>query len=170
MKRRSTSTTTVLALASLTTTPCSTRFGMSALLFLLGAGRGPLLGLVRLIRGGLCRFLFSLLGRGLFGAGLGRRFGGLRRRPGLRQGDRLRTAFAKHGQDTGDVVAHDPEARGILELAARPLKAQIDLLLLQLDELIGQLVHRVIAKFGNFRHGLISPHAVSRATKRVAIG
>jgi hypothetical protein len=45
-----------------------------------------------------------------------------------------------HRLDAGDVAADLAHARGVLELARRPLEAQVELLLLQLDELVVELV------------------------------
>src|ERR1041385_4413599 len=97
VKRRSTRTTTVLSCLSLTTTPCSVRFGISNLLSLrlrLGA---------RLrLRGGLRLGGFRLLS--------GRRFGAA---CGLRLGRRFRLACAllpRDGLHARDVTPDDAHA------------------------------------------------------------
>src|SRR5215469_14565082 len=140
MKRRSTSTTTVLAFASLTTTPCRTRFGMVQILFTFGRlltpdsfGRAPENSLAR---------GFWFFRRGRFG----------RHRPCY---DR---ALAEHRHDPRDVMAHAAKPRGIFQLAARALKAQIELLLLQARQLVTKLVVGLVAKIGNFGHRR-SPYA-----------
>src|SRR5262245_53701526 len=47
-----------------------------------------------------------------------------------------------HRLDAGDVAAHLAHARGVLELPRGALEAQVELLLLQLDQLIVELVRR----------------------------
>jgi hypothetical protein len=42
--------------------------------------------------------------------------------------------------DPGNVAAHLADARGLLQLPGRPLEAQVELLFLEIEELIGQLV------------------------------
>src|SRR6267142_715281 len=160
MKRRSTWTTTVLAFASLTTTPCSTRFGIAPYLLCLLRAAGALgrfsCRTFGAIGGGLhlnfvlglclwlCLYLWLCrrfgLDRGRFGLryrrlGLRRarllRFFGRGRRAGLRQSEmRPDTALTQHGHDAGDVAPHHADTRGVFQLAAGPLKAQVELLLL----------------------------------------
>src|SRR5687768_12905706 len=124
MKRRSTSTTTVLAFLSLTTTPCSTRFGMSALLFL---GLGAALRRCLRLCGRRCRLGLRLLCR-------------LRR-----GGDLASRLLPEHGLDARDVAAYDPGPMGLFQLTARLLEAQVELLLLQLGQLVAQLVRALVA-------------------------
>src|SRR3982751_4285290 len=101
VKRRSTRTMMVLSCLSLTTVPCSIRFGIN---------------------------LSSLL-----------RFG--------------RALLSGDGFYARDVAAHFAHAAGVLELTCRPLEAQVELLLLELHQLVGELVraHRPgIAGFHRF--------------------
>jgi hypothetical protein len=49
---------------------------------------------------------------------------------------------AQDGLDARDVAAHLFHAVGLLQLARRGLEAQVELLLLQLEQLIGKLVGR----------------------------
>src|SRR5262245_2365645 len=107
VKRRSTRTTTVLSCLSLTTTPCSMRFGISRLLRLGFRACGAF---------GPCCFVLTR-GRRLAGA--------LLRRDGL---------------DPRDVAANLPHPRGVLELACRPLEAQVEPLLLKLESLVVELI------------------------------
>ena len=44
------------------------------------------------------------------------------------------------GHDAGDITAHDAHTRGVLQLPARLLKAQIELLLLELERLVVELI------------------------------
>src|SRR5512134_2713374 len=67
--------------------------------------------------------------------------------------------------DPGDVAPDLPHARCVLELARRRLKAQIELLLLQLEQLVAALIGRHGADLVRL-HGLTS----IRATTRVLIG
>src|SRR6185312_1788107 len=133
VKRRSTRTTTVFSCLSLTTTPCSVRFGISNLLFL------------RFRLGARLRLRGSLW----FGSpGLLR---GCRRSLGLRRGLRRTDALLRRNRlHTRDVAADDPHASRVLELTGGPLKAQIELLLLQLEYLVIELVDRHRSYVGNF--------------------
>src|ERR1700722_14789140 len=92
VKRRSTFTTTVLAFLSLTTTPWSTRFGISRSFY---------------------------------------------------PSDSLAAPLAQNRFDTGNFPAQHPHAAGVLKLSIRPLKAQVELLLLELRDLVAQLVGRL---------------------------
>src|ERR1700741_3932071 len=148
MKRRSTSTTTVLAFLSLTPTPCSTRFGIVLFLF------RPLLG------GRFCflgRRLLFLLRR--FGFGFGR----LRRRP-LRRHLRMARPFTQDRLDARDVLAHVAHAVGLFQLAAGALEAQVELLLLQRGQLVFQLVAALIAEVGGCGHAFVLTTPAARRT------
>src|SRR6185295_18691784 len=98
VKRRSTRTMTVLSCLSLTTVPCSIRFGISI-------------------------SSLHLFGRALL------------------RGD---------GLDPCDVAAHFAHAAGILQLARGPLEAQVELFLLELHQLVGELVWRHRARVTGF--------------------
>src|SRR5688572_17005293 len=100
MTRRSTRTTTVLSLASLTTVPFNTR-----------------LGIVSLVPSGL--------------------------------------AGVQDGLDARDVAAHLAHPRRVLQLPARPLEAQVERLLLQLEQLGLEFVRRLAAQL--FRPHLRPP-------------
>src|SRR5579862_1594007 len=100
VNRRSTFTTTVLVFLSLTTTPCSTRFGIRSSFFLSAS-------------------LAALLRQNRF--------------------------YARNGP------ADFTHAICLLELSVRALKAKIERLLLQLDELVTQFVCRLGAKIIGLR-------------------
>src|SRR3954447_9406199 len=71
-----------------------------------------------------------------------------------------------------DVAPDDAHPRGVLELAGRPLEAQIELLLLQLQKLVLERIraHALqIAETVVGFHGLF-PQSGRRWTKRVRIG
>src|SRR5512144_1070797 len=118
VKRRSTRTTTVLSCLSLTTTPCSVRFG------------------IRLLRLGF------------------------RTRGALLRRDRL---------DTRDVAPDLPDPRGVLELPRRALKAQIEALLLEFQDLVVELVDGHGPKITRL-HDRSSTYSAMRSKKRVLIG
>src|SRR5687768_12647739 len=54
--------------------------------------------------------------------------------------DRSARALGLQRLDAGDLAADFLDPRGALELVGRGLEAQVELLALQLDELVGQLV------------------------------
>src|SRR5579872_2821524 len=117
MKRRSTFTTTVLAFASLTTTPCRTRFGMVQILFTFGRLLAP---------DPICRAPDDALARGFwFFCRLS--FGWRRRGRGC--------PLAEHRHDAGDVAANAAKPRGVFQLTACPLEAQIELFFFQARQL-----------------------------------
>src|SRR5271170_7052201 len=60
--------------------------------------------------------------------------------------------FGQNGLDARDIAAHHPHPRGVLQLAAGPLEAQVELLLLERVELIGQLV-RCLQPYVSGLHG-----------------
>src|SRR5579872_3058098 len=64
-----------------------------------------------------------------------------------------RGLLGQDGLDARDVAPDDADARGVLELTARALEAQVELLLLQLGELTRQLVVGLQAHIAGF-HGL----------------
>src|SRR5271165_3473117 len=76
------------------------------------------------------------------------------------------------GFDARNVATDDAHARGVLELSARLLETQVEPLLPQLEDLVGELVFRHHAQVGNaaglLHHG--SPYSAMRWTKRVLIG
>src|ERR1700727_3470398 len=45
-----------------------------------------------------------------------------------------------YGHDAGDITAHDAHPRSVLQLPARLLKAQVELLLLELERLVVELI------------------------------
>src|SRR5215470_4473451 len=116
VKRRSTRTTTVLFCLSLTTVPCSIRFGILASLLRLWLRRALLLR------------------------------------------DRL---------DARDVASDRTHARCIFELSGRPLEAEIELLLLELEHLVVELIDSHRPKIFRLRH---RHYSAIRSTKRVLIG
>src|SRR6185437_3666865 len=59
-----------------------------------------------------------------------------------------------HRLDAGDVAAHRAHARGVLQLPGRPLEAQVELLLLEAGQLLGELV-------GSHRPSLLRFHLCS---------
>src|SRR5882724_4257737 len=64
----------------------------------------------------------------------------------------LRLLGPQVGLDARDVLAHLIHAVGLLDLAGRLLEAQVELLLLQGDELVGQLVGREPANVCDLHH------------------
>src|SRR6476661_9760200 len=135
-KRRSTRTTTVLSCLSLTTTPWSVRFGILNPLFLrlrLGA---------RLrLRSGLRLGGFGLFCRPRRSIGLWSRLG---------RSDALLCRDRFHPRD---IAPDDAHARGILELSRGTLKAQIELLFLELEDFVIKLIERHCSCVGGF-HGV----------------
>src|SRR5215472_4050507 len=118
----------VLSCLSLTTTPCSVRFGISILL----------LGL---------RALGAL---GFGGCGRGRRTG---RSGALLGRDRL---------DAGDVATDLTHPRGILELSGRTLKAQIELLFLELEHLVIELIDGHVSQIIGFHDRSLAGYSAMR--------
>src|SRR5918999_2358767 len=140
VKRRSTRTTTVFCCLSLTTTPWSIRFGI-------------LFPLLRLRFRGLlrprCRRTFRLrcCCRLLF------RFGGALR-------GRLALALLpRDGLDAGDIAPDHAHPRGILELTRGALKAQVELLLLQLQHLVVELIDGHRSGVGSFHMRCLLPYS-----------
>src|SRR5579872_2049832 len=82
----------------------------------------------------------------------------------------LTPPFAEHGLDAGDVAPHLPHPRGVFELSARALEAQVENLLAHRFDLLGQLVVGAGADIGSLHplHGAGS--SPGRTIKRVAIG
>src|SRR5262245_20825007 len=151
-KRRSTRTIMVLSCLSLTTTPWSVRFGISNPLFL------------RLCLGARLR-----LRSGLWFSGLRLLLGLFSLRRGRSLCDRLRHSGALLRRDrlhARDVAPDYTNPRRVLELTSRPLKAQIELLFLQLEHFIIELIERHRSYIGGFhRH-----HSAIRSIKRVLTG
>src|SRR5919106_1073889 len=73
----------------------------------------------------------------------------------------------EEGLDPRDVASYLAHPRRVLQLPGRPLKAQIELLLLQLQQLIAQLVLGLGAQVGGLHRLASSP---GRTTKRVRTG
>src|SRR5260221_5750425 len=76
---------------------------------------------------------------------------------------------AQDGLDARDVLAHLIHAVGLLELAGGGLEAQFELLLLERQQLVGQLVGRQAAHFVDLHHQC-STAASMRVTMRVFTG
>src|SRR5437660_12924484 len=72
-------------------------------------------------------------------------------------------ALAEDGLDTGDVAPHLAHPRGVLELSAGPLEAQVERLLAEILELLLQLVGCLGPDVARLHAATSSP---SRATKR----
>src|SRR5215203_3247856 len=115
VKRRSTFTTTVLSCLSLTTTPCKTRFGICSSSSL------------RLSRHLAAQRLHTGLPSCLRGS----------RVPSSLCLSRLLAAQRLHTRDVPADLSHAP---GVLELTRGALKAQVELLLLQIEQLVLKLV------------------------------
>src|SRR6185437_15768361 len=81
----------------------------------------------------------------------------------------LRLLGPQVGLDARDVLAHLIHAVGLLDLAGRLLEAQVELLLLQADQLFGQLVGRQPANFVDLHHAC-SATASMRVTMRFFTG
>src|SRR3984893_7181885 len=96
------------------------------------------------------------------------RFGILTPSRGLR--GRLVAALAEDGPDAGDMAPHLAYPRGVFELAAGALETQVEDLLAEGLDLLGQLVLGAgpqVAGFHALHDGSSSPR---RVTKRVPIG
>src|SRR5918995_625844 len=74
----------------------------------------------------------------------------------------------RDGLDAGDVAPHFAHAHGVLELSGRALEAQIELLLLELEDLVLELVEGHGPGIGGFHRAL--SYSAIRAMKRVLIG
>src|SRR5690348_9017771 len=87
----------------------------------------------------------------------------------LRRGGGLRASQRLHPRD---VTAHHAHARGILELPRRPLKAQVELLLLELQKLVLQRIGPHALQITEAIVGFhdLSPQSGKRSTKRVRMG
>src|SRR5262249_45116155 len=72
--------------------------------------------------------------------------------------------------DAGDVAANLAHPRGVLELARRALKAQVEPLPLELQQLVVELVDGHVPQIVGLEHGGHFLHSAMRATKRVLIG
>src|SRR4030088_329076 len=95
------------------------------------------------------------------------RFGMLTPSLGLR--DRRAAPLAENGLDAGDVAPHLAHPRGVFELATGALETQVEDLLAERLDFLGQLVFGAgsqIARFHAFHDGSSSPR---RVTKRVPI-
>src|SRR3984893_1563933 len=96
------------------------------------------------------------------------RFGMLAPSRGLR--GRLAAPLAENGLDAGDVAPHVAHPRGVLELTAGALETQVEDLLAEGLDLLGQLVLGAgpqVAGFHALHDATSSPR---RVTKRVPIG
>src|SRR5262245_12603440 len=82
----------------------------------------------------------------------------------------LSAAFAENGFDAGDVAPHLAHPRGVFELTAGALKAQVDELLRQIVYLLRQFVDGARPQIGGFHALHDRTSSPGRATKRVAIG
>src|SRR5512135_271355 len=82
----------------------------------------------------------------------------------------LPATLVKDGLDAGDVAPHLAHPRGVFELTAGALKAQIEDFLAEGVDLLGQLVDGAGPQIGGFHplHGCAS--SPWRVTKRVPIG
>src|SRR5437868_15537512 len=82
----------------------------------------------------------------------------------------LSAAFAENGFDAGDVAPNLAHPRGVFELPAGALEAQVEDLLRQIVDLRGQLVDGARPQIGGFHplHGCAT--SPGRVTTRVAIG
>src|SRR5262249_42069339 len=76
----------------------------------------------------------------------------------------------RNGLDAGDVAADLANARRVRKLPGRSLEAQVELLLLELDEFVVQLVRRHRPEVIGFKHRSWSTYSAMRSTKRVLIG
>src|SRR5437870_1454227 len=93
-----------------------------------------------------------------------------RMRLGMSGTSLLSAAFAENGLDAGDVAPDLAHPRGVFQLAAGALEAQVEDLLRQRFDLLGQLVDGACPDIGS-RHPLHRcASSPGRVTKRVAIG
>src|SRR5918995_6249075 len=81
--------------------------------------------------------------------------------------DRARRLRGEDGLDARDIATHFAYARRVLELPGGPLEAQVELLLLELQQLLAQLILGPGAQLRRLHHGA-SP--CGRPTKRVRNG
>src|SRR5215468_4573978 len=107
----------------------------------------------------LLRLRFRARGAFRLGCGLGRR---CRRR-------RARALLRGNSLGARDVAAYLPHARGVLELAGRPLEAQVEPFLLELEHLVVELVDGHGPQITRF-HGRLPTYSAMRSMKRVLIG
>src|SRR6185437_17022442 len=77
---------------------------------------------------------------------------------------------AQHGLDARDVLADLVDAMGLFQLAGGGLEAQVELLLLQLQQLGAELVARQAADFVDLHAAACSTPASRRVTMRVRTG
>src|SRR3954447_26228640 len=82
----------------------------------------------------------------------------------------LRLLGPQVGLDARDILAHLIHAVGLLDLAGRLLEAQVELLLLQVDQAFSQLVGREPANFVDLHHACSATAASMRVTMRVFTG
>src|SRR5260364_298828 len=82
---------------------------------------------------------------------------------------RLGALLRGDGLDTGDVAARLTQASGVLQLPGGALEAQVEALLLQIDDRIVHLVRAHRANVGNLHLGH-DHYSAMRSTKRVLIG
>src|SRR5919109_2388296 len=79
----------------------------------------------------------------------------------------LGARLADDGLDPRDVAPHLADPGGVLELPGRPLKAKVELLLLQLQQLLRQLIPGLAPQLHRLHRPPSSP---TRATNRVCSG
>src|SRR5665213_3106371 len=81
----------------------------------------------------------------------------------------LRALLRGDGLDAGDIAARFAQPRGVLQLRGGALEAQVEALLLQIEDGVLPLIGAHCADIGDFRLGHDN-YSAMRATKRVLIG
>src|SRR5438067_13406397 len=90
--------------------------------------------------------------------------------PLRRLGRRRAAPLAENGFDARDVAPHLAHPRGVFELAAGALKTQVEDLLAERIDLLGQLVLGASSQISGFPTLHDASSSPGRVTKRVAIG
>src|SRR5579872_1030748 len=89
----------------------------------------------------------------------------------LRLGDGRAAALAQNGLDPRDIAPNNAHAHRRFELSAGPLEAQVELLLLQGRQSLGQLVVGLAAKIHRLRHrSALRPLDDARLDRQLRLG
>src|SRR5690606_6546559 len=80
---------------------------------------------------------------------------------------RGRTLLAQKRRDASDVLAHFRDPVGLIHLAGGGLEAQVELFLLELQQLVGQLVDGLRPEIGDLGHQAAASAWAMPASRRV---